>query len=365
MKKKICWITADSFIDVDLPIIDKLPSRFKVDWIIVLSKTLRINYNELIERTDKALTPRVLKLSYRARDLRVIMQYYQLSRMIRSTKADIVYIDCPGIPYFLPLLRLFVNRYNTVIAIHNVKTPKGANNPWLSKFYISVVMRLYLNIHVFSQNQYEYLNQHWNRKTVLLAPLALKDFGKPNDKRTKEVITFLNFGIIRDYKRIDVLIEAAQLVYDELKIVFKVLIVGDCNNWGRYERLIKYPFLFQTHIRSIPNSEVADFFAQSHYFVLPYQDIAQSGALTVAFNYNLPIIASDLPSFREVITHGIDGYLFKVGSVVELAKVLKHTLLNHNNEYDKLRLAQRNYVAKNLSTSSIVERYSSFFDSLS
>ena len=38
--------------------------------------------------------------------------------------------------------------------------------------------------------------------------------------------------------------------------------------------LKKYPEIFELHIKRIPNEDVANLFAQSHYFVMPYQDIS-------------------------------------------------------------------------------------------
>lgn len=44
---------------------------------------------------------------------------------------------------------------------------------------------------------------------------------------------------------------------------------------------------------------------------MPYQDIAQSGAMTVALFYNIPILASELDTFKEFMTGENDGYFFQ------------------------------------------------------
>ena len=38
MKKKISWITPDYYIDVDLPIVDRLSQIFTIKWMIVISR---------------------------------------------------------------------------------------------------------------------------------------------------------------------------------------------------------------------------------------------------------------------------------------------------------------------------------------
>lgn len=38
--------------------------------------------------------------------------------------------------------------------------------------------------------------------------------------------------------------------------------------------------------------------------MLPYQDVAQSGPHMIAYNYNLPVIASDINGFVERVEDG-------------------------------------------------------------
>jgi glycosyltransferase involved in cell wall biosynthesis len=111
-----------------------------------------------------------------------------------------------------------------------------------------------------------------------------------------------------------------------------------------YEPLIADKSLVEKHIRFIGNDEVADFFINSHYLVLPYRDATQSGPLKIAFHYNVPVIASDISSFKEEVTHGVDGYLFRTGDVDDLKNVLLHALAKHATDYERLRASQTEYV---------------------
>lgn len=363
-RRKIVWVTADSFIDVDLPVLSKFPGGFEIDWIVVLSKTLKVDYTELIHSKASHIEPIFYCLKYRARDLRLVYQYYSLVRLILKKNPDLVYVDCPGIPYFLPLLKILIDPSKIVVAVHNVKTPVGAHNYRLMKAYMFLMMRWYKNFHVFSSTQHDYLLNRWEDKRVLETPLALKDFGVPLKRGKNAVVTFLNFGIIRDYKRIDVLIKAAELVFERLRVPFLVIIAGNCNDWLRYKQLIKYSFLFETHIRSIANEEIPDLFERSHYFVLPYQDIAQSGALTVALNYNIPVLASNLPALAEFIEHEVNGYVFEPGSVDDLALLMEKVLLNHDLNYVNLQSKQREFVRNNFGEGVITKKYMSYFESI-
>lgn len=363
--KKIIWITADNFIDVDLPIIPELANKYDIKWFVVLSKSNKIDFTPLLEVKLMGLDVLVIinQLKNRIRNPLLFFEYVNLIYKIKNIKADLYYVDMSGLPFFLPLLKLFIDKKKVVVATHNVSTPKGAVHEKIAKLYMQFTLSAFENFHVFSLSQRMILEDIYPNKKILLAPLALKDYG--NSKKTPDkLITFLNFGIIREYKRIDVLILAANLAFEKTKKKFRVKIAGCCDNWDKYQSLIKYPFLFDLHIKSIPNNEVADLFATSHYFVLPYQDIAQSGAITVAFNYNLPVLASDLASFREFVDHGKTGYLFNVAEIEALADLFVYIIENHNIIYPELVNNQRKFVQEYYVVNAIAEKYSRFFEKL-
>jgi glycosyltransferase involved in cell wall biosynthesis len=71
-------------------------------------------------------------------------------------------------------------------------------------------------------------------------------------------------------------------------------------------------------------------FASADIFVLPYKGgIQKSGPLHRALASGRVIVATDLPSVREVIKHGFNGFIVKPGDVNELANAL---LLLYKNE---------------------------------
>ena len=196
-----------------------------------------------------------------------------------------------------------------------------------------------------------------------MAPFLLKDYGNPTNNKSK-VITFLSFGNIRDYKRIDVLINAAQNAYDKTKKLFKVIIAGNCDNWVKYQSLIRYPQLFDLRIGRVENDDIPNLFGESHYFVTPYQDIAQSGSVIVGINYECPIIASDLEAFREYVKDGETGWLIRPADVDDLTTVMVDILDTDNADYEKMRNRVRKIKVTEFNTQVIIHKYIAFFDSL-
>jgi glycosyltransferase involved in cell wall biosynthesis len=57
--------------------------------------------------------------------------------------------------------------------------------------------------------------------------------------------------------------------------------------------------------------------------VLPYKEIFQSGVLFLAYSFGLPVVATDVGSFREEIVEGQTGFLSKPGDPTEFAKAIE------------------------------------------
>ena len=57
--------------------------------------------------------------------------------------------------------------------------------------------------------------------------------------------------------------------------------------------------------------------------VLPYKEIFQSGVLFLAYSFGLPVVATDVGSFREEIVEGKTGFLCQPGDPEALAKAIE------------------------------------------
>lgn len=371
MKKRIAWITPECYLDVDLPIIAELSQKNIIDWQIVLGHNHLIDYNEFVQnklRNCSNVTITYVEQRYRLRDLRSISFYISIIRKAKSFNPNIYYISFYAQPYGLLLYKLLLPLSKCIVACHNVTTPEGASGGRFVKYYTHYWLKIFKNIQVFSKGQQAVLESKYKNKNVLMAPLAIKDYGnfrKVCNRQELPYIRFLFFGNILKYKRVDLLIEAAQILHSRGINGFKIRIAGNCKEWdANYAKLIKYSEHFELIIKRIPNEDVADLFADSHYFVMPYQDIAQSGAITVAFRYNLPVIASDIPQFKEFVTDGKDGIFFRSKDAEDLANKMEYVLKKHETQYSQLCKNQHNFVKNNLSLSSIVKRYCDYIEQL-
>ncbi|MDD2425823.1 MAG: glycosyltransferase [Bacteroidales bacterium] len=111
----------------------------------------------------------------------------------------------------------------------------------------------------------------------------------------------LFFGLIRDYKGLDVLIEA----FSSLDQRYQLIIAGEpYGSFDRYrEQIEKLNNKDRVKIftRYIPDSEVPLFFSASDVCVLPYKSATQSGISSISFHYNLPMITTSAGGLRESI----------------------------------------------------------------
>lgn len=366
---RIAWVTPYSFIDVDLPIIAELQNKVEIYWQIIVGKKSQdiIQYvNSQLQPTDN-IKYEYVECHTRVYDLRTLAFYCQVLKRAKAFSPDIYYTSLSTAPFGPIVYKIYWPINRTIFACHNVSTPKGANREYYARLYTHLNLCTFKNIHVFSESQRDVLLDKYQGKNVLLAPLAIKDYGLPSvpiKKFDENKVVFLFFGIISSYKRLDLLIKAAQNIYERGYKNIKVKIAGRCKDWTNYQALIKYPEIFEKRIERIPNAEVANLFAESDYFVMPYQDIAQSGALTVAFRYNLPIILSNLSQFKQ---YGIDGktcVYFESESVKDLEEKMIFVIEGGKKMYDELCMGLSEFVEQRFSIHSIVNEYFLYFKQL-
>ena len=224
-------------------------------------------------------------------------------------------------PWELPMFYLLPKRHYIQTA-HQGEVHIGMGHKKLLNVLRRLVYSRVKYVNMFSKSQAGLFQKHFPNSKIFKIPLALKDFGIPTIVKPKDgIIRFLSFGTINYAKNIDLLIDAACVLYDKGYRNFRVSINGMCKDWSFYQTKIKYPELFDIDIRSIDNSEIANLFASADYFVQPYRVVSQSGPTKISFNYNLPIIASNLPGFSDEILENVNGYLFEPGNVNDLVPV--------------------------------------------
>jgi glycosyltransferase involved in cell wall biosynthesis len=121
--------------------------------------------------------------------------------------------------------------------------------------------------------------------------------------------TLLFFGFIRDYKGLDVLIKAFDLLDDS----YQLIIAGETyGSFDKYELLIN-SIRNKEHIHVfndyISDDKVPVFFSAADVCILPYKSATQSGITSIAYHFDLPLIATDVGGLKESIQHQSTGII--------------------------------------------------------
>lgn len=118
----------------------------------------------------------------------------------------------------------------------------------------------------------------------------------------------LFFGLIRDYKGLDLLLRAWASARPE---GYKLVVAGEFYaSREKYVSLIDESGLrdeVALHDRFIPDEEVRSYFSAADCLVLPYRSATQSGVTQIAYNFSLPMIVTDVGGLPEIVPDGRTG----------------------------------------------------------
>jgi len=359
-KKKIVWLTADYFIDVDIPIVPKLAIKYDIRWYIIKSK----NSNIEISTLDGAKAE-IIQLPYSSKNPMLIFTYYKMLRIIKKIQADLIYVDIVGFPFFHPILLQIIGPKNVIHAAHNVLPYNGWPNKKAFSTYIRYVFNNFNNFHLFSKHLLNYFDLKYNNKKTFYAPLSLKNYGDPGiHSNEDDRVEFLFFGNVKLNKRLDLLINAFKALPTEVKSRAMLVIAGQCDNQEYYRQLISNDEHIKADFRRIPDIEIPLLFARSKFLVLPYENVAQSGPHMIAYNYEVPVIATDIQGFSERVIDNETGFLFEVNNSKKLTEVLIKAVMLTEQDYSEMKEKLCEQIKSDFKTEVILDKYESFFDSI-
>lgn len=150
---------------------------------------------------------------------------------------------------------------------------------------------------------------------------VFESFGAPIDRAEarrkisipEDAEVLLYFGFIRKYKGIDIAIRAIAEVAKVRPNVL-LLVAGERYNGEEdYRTLATSLGLTDKNIRFfdhyISNDDVPVFFSASNASLLPYRSATQSGVVQIAYNYDQPVIATNVGGLPEIVIDGTSGLI--------------------------------------------------------
>jgi len=155
----------------------------------------------------------------------------------------------------------------------------------------------------------------------------------------------LFFGYVRKYKGLHYLIEAMPKIIKQLDV--KLLVAGEFyDDQEKYRQQIKQleiddsVFVFNDYI---PNEEVGLYYSAADVVVLPYTSATQSGIIQIAYNYDKPVITTNVGGLPEIVEQGKTGFIVPSENTEALTEAIvrffkiknKEDFANNIKEYKK------------------------------
>ncbi|MEN9997399.1 MAG: hypothetical protein RI922_389 [Bacteroidota bacterium] len=236
--------------------------------------------------------------------------YLSASRVIKKSQPDL-FIANFWMSFFGVFLGLFSKRLNQtsnkIAIIHNlIPHEPRLFDKWLIRYFLKkyngfVVMSdaVRNDLLQFNPNaKFIQMNHPWydHFGEKLDRSMACQQLGIDESKKT-----LLFFGLIRDYKGLDILIDAFDLLDDS----YQLIIVGEVySKLDYYEQKIndsnkKNQLLFINQY--VKDKDVNLYFSAADLCVLPYRTATQSGITATSFHFDVPIVATNVGGFKSQI----------------------------------------------------------------
>ena len=141
--------------------------------------------------------------------------------------------------------------------------------------------------------------------------------------RSKRVI--LCFGYVRAYKGLLLLIDAMKLLRENFGPGEEILLlaVGEFyDDEKKYRDRVKELGL-EDVVRFVagyvPNDQVANYFSAADVVVLPYLSATQSGIAQIAYNFDKPLVVTDVGGLSEIVVDNVTGFVVPPNNPGEIA----------------------------------------------
>ena len=273
--------------------------------------------------------------------------WMKVGRKIRKLNPDIVIIKF-WMPFMAPcfgkIARIIKkNNHTKVISIIDNIIPheKRKGDRLLANYFVKTVDGFV----AMSKSVMTDLETFDKSKPKIFCPHPLYDnFGALIEKNTAKqklgldanLKYILFFGFIRDYKGLDLLLEAMPKCIEADNSI-RLLVAGEFYSDSKpfLELIKKYKLenYVLMHNDFIPDEKVADYFCACDIVVQPYKDATQSGVTQIAYHFNKPMIVTDVGGLAEIIPDGKVGYVVKPAVSEIAAAIVKFYKENKEEEF--------------------------------
>jgi len=308
------------------------------------------------------------KASLLAKIKRVTIYYARLIRYAATAKPTIFHIlwnsKFQVVDRILLMLYYRLLGKKIVFTVHNVNAgERDSNDSLLNRFTLRAQYHLANHLFVHTEKMKHELREDFgvHEESVTIIPFGINN-AVPNTDLTpaeakqrlgigQEEKTILFFGAIRPSKGLEYLVRAFLLLAAK-NPSYRLIIAGFPKEGSEQymhkiqRKISDSPARRQIlqRIDFIPDEETELYFKGADVLALPYTHIFQSGVLFLAYSFGLPVVASDVGSFREDVVESKTGFVCKPCDPADLARVLEvYFESDLFKTLDRQRIEIRNY----------------------
>lgn len=278
---------------------------------------------------------------------RILLAYVRLMRYAASSQVRVVHILWNNRVEFFDrtLLMLYYKSLGkkAVLTAHNVNAGRrDSRDSVLNRLTLRIQYALADHIFVHTRRMKEELVQRFyvDEDAVSVIPYGINNAIPDTDITRAEARlrlglesgdkVVLAFGAIKPYKGLEYLVAAFQSLA-ATGVNYRLIIAGEQKKGSedylaRVQQTIERDSSRKQVIQKIgfiADEETELYFKAADVAALPYTDIFQSGILFMAFSFGLPVVASDVGSFREDVRDGETGFICRSRDPRDLAAALK------------------------------------------
>lgn len=251
------------------------------------------------------------------------LSWSKASRFIVGKNPDVVIIKY-WIPFLAPALGFIARKVRAsgakvVVVVHNALPHERRPGDLLLSRYL---LRQADGVIAMSRK----VKDDLERVVGLNVPVALiphpiyDNFGPASDRATARSALDLDparpillfFGFIRKYKGLDILLDALPAVRAALPNIQLVVAGEFYDDEEAYRNQVRANGLesaVQFHSNYIPDATVGTYFSACDLVVQPYRTATQSGVAQVAFQFDRPVVVTDVGGLSEIVPNGKVGFV--------------------------------------------------------
>ena len=168
----------------------------------------------------------------------------------------------------------------------------------------------------------------------------------------------LFFGLIRDYKGLDLLLRAFaddRLRNKKTKLIVAGEFYSNAELYEQLERELNIAEHIVWYKEFIPADQVRYFFAAADLVAQPYKTATQSGITQIAYHFERPMLVTNVGGLAEIVPHGKVGYVVKpeADAIADaLADFIDH---HHESDYHEGILQEKTKYAWSNMTAALVK----------